>query len=191
MIMSFSNSYKKAMHLILDECGEILDRVDPAQTESFIEMLLSSRRVFFTGVGRVRLSLEAMVKRLAHLGIETHMVGDINEPAMNEEDLLVVGSGSGESIVPVAIAQKAKQLGGKVVHIGSNPSGTIANLADLQVRIPASTKLHLPDEFVSSQPMTSLFEQCLLIYGDTVAALIIEKKGIDVTSLWDTHANLE
>jgi len=189
--MSINDSYKKAMHLILNECGEILDRVDPDQTEAFIEMLLSSRRVFFIGVGRVRLSLEAMAKRFAHLGIETHMVGDINEPAMNEKDLLIVGSGSGESIVPVAIAEKAKQLGGKIVHIGSNPSGTIARLADLQVRIPASTKLHLPDEYVSSQPMTSLFEQCLLIYGDTVAAMIIEKKELDVSALWDTHANLE
>ena len=71
--MSINDSYKKAMHLILNECGEILDRVDPDQTEAFIEMLLSSRRVFFIGVGRVRLSLEAMAKRFAHLGIETHM----------------------------------------------------------------------------------------------------------------------
>ena len=189
--MDFSYSYKEAVSLILNECNEILGRVDTAQTEAFVDMLLSARRVFFIGVGRVCLSLEAMAKRFAHLGIETHMVGDINEPAMNSEDLLVVGSGSGESIVPVAIAKKAKDLGGKIVHIGSNPSGTIAKLADLQVRIPASTKLHLPDEFISTQPMTSLFEQCLFIYGDAVAALIIEKKNLDVSTLWDTHANLE
>ena len=183
--------YDAARKLILSECDEILSKVKPEQTAEFIRMLLEARRVFFIGVGRVELSLEAMAKRFAHLGIETHIVGDINEPAMGPQDLLVVGSGSGESIVPVAIARKAKQIGGKIVHIGSNPSGTVAKLADLQVRIPAATKLALPDEFVSKQPMTSLFEQCLLIYGDTVAAMIIEEKDIDIHGLWDTHANLE
>ena len=110
---------------------------------------------------------------------------------MGREDLLVVGSGSGESIVPVAIARKAKELGGKIVHIGSNPEGTVARMADLQVRIPTATKLGLPDEIQSGQPMTSLFEQCLFLYGDTIAAMIIREKGLDVKSLWDTHANLE
>ena len=183
--------YREAKDLILSEVGEMLSRVDPEQTGAFIDMLLGARRVFFIGVGRVMLALEAMAKRFAHLGIETHVVGDINEPAMGREDLLVVGSGSGESIVPVAIARRAKELGGKIVHIGSNPEGTVARMADLQVRIPAATKLGLPDEMRSGQPMTSLFEQTLFLYGDTVAAMIIHEKGLDVKSLWDTHANLE
>ncbi|MBR5340619.1 MAG: SIS domain-containing protein [Erysipelotrichaceae bacterium] len=191
MVEELKKQYDESIDLILSECKEILSKVDPKETEELIELLCSSRRVFFVGVGRVLLSLEAMAKRLAHLGIETHVVGDINEPAMNEEDLLIVGSGSGESIIPVAIAKKAKEIGGKIVHIGSNPDSTIAKLADLQVRIPAATKLHLPDEYISKQPLTSLFEQCLMIYGDALAALIIRKKGIDVKSLWDTHANLE
>ena len=69
--------------------------------------------------------------------------------------------------------------------------GTVAQLADLQVRIPAQTKLALADEFVSKQAMTSLFEQTLLLYGDAVAAVIIDAKGLDIHALWDTHANLE
>ena len=190
-MFDYTESYKMNKALILKEVNEILDKVDPSLTASFIDMLLSARRVFFIGVGRVMLSMEAMAKRLSHLGIETHVVGDINEPAMGKEDLLVVGSGSGESVVPVAITKRAKEIGGKVVHIGSNPSGTIARMADLQVRIPAATKLNLPDEVKSGQPMTSLFEQCLLIYGDVVSAMIIEKESIDVHVLWDKHANLE
>ena len=189
--MSVEQKYTEACSRILDECTQMLARIDCNQTEQFIEMLCGARRVFFIGVGRVMLSLEAMAKRLAHLGIETHVVGDINEPAFGTEDLLVVASGSGESIVPVAIAKKAKSIGGKIVHIGSNPTGTVAQLADLQVRIPAQTKLALPDEFVSKQAMTSLFEQTLLLYVDAVAAVIIDSKGLDIHALWDTHANLE
>lgn len=188
---SIEHKYAASCRCILEECTEMLSRIDCRQSEQFIELLCDARRVFFIGVGRVMLSLEAMAKRLAHLGIETHVVGDINEPAFGTEDLLVVASGSGESIVPVAIARKAKNIGGKIVHIGSNPTGTVAQLADLQVRIPAQTKLALPDEFHSRQAMTSLFEQTLLLYGDAIAAVIIDEKGLDVHSLWDTHANLE
>ena len=188
---AIDKKYQESCKLILDECTEMLSRIDCNQTEQFIEMLCSARRVFFIGVGRVMLSLEAMAKRLAHLGIQTHVVGDINEPAFGVDDLLVVASGSGESIGPVAIAKKAKSIGGKIVHIGSNPTGTVAQLADLQVRIPAQTKLALADEFQSNQAMTSLFEQTLLLYGDAVAAVIIDAKGLDIHALWDTHANLE
>lgn len=189
--MSIEQKYEAACRCILEECTQMLSRIDPRQTEAFIDLLCGARRVFFIGVGRVMLSLEALAKRLGHLGIETHIVGDINEPSFSKEDLLVVASGSGESIVPVAIAKKAKSIGGKIVHIGSNPIGTVAQLADLQVRIPAQTKLALPDEFRSNQAMTSLFEQTLLLYGDAVAAVIIESRHLDIHTLWDTHANLE
>jgi len=39
--------------------------------------------------------------------------------------------------------------------------------------------------------MTSLFEQTLLLYGDAVARVIVERKALDLTSLWQYHANLE
>ena len=64
-------------------------------------------------------------------------------------------------------------------------------LADYQVRIPVQSKLACPDELRSQQPMTSLFEQTLLLYGDAVARVIVERKALDLTSLWQYHANLE
>ena len=184
-------NYKQISDLVLSELHTSLGAIKEEEVEKLIELVLGARKVFFIGVGRVMLSLEAMAKRLAHLGIKTHVVGDINEPSFGMEDLLVVASGSGESIVPAAIAKKAKSIGGKIVHIGSNPTGTVAQLADLQVRIPAQTKLALADEFQSNQAMTSLFEQALLLYGDAVAAVIIDEKCLDIHALWDTHANLE
>jgi 6-phospho-3-hexuloisomerase len=63
--------------------------------------------------------------------------------------------------------------------------------ADYFVRIPVSTKLNLPNEVPSIQPMTSLFEQSLLLLGDTIALMMIKEKNIDMPSLWQYHANLE
>lgn len=63
--------------------------------------------------------------------------------------------------------------------------------SDLFVKVPVSTKLQLPDEIPSVQPMTSLFEQSLLLLGDTLALMMIREQNIDMPSLWQYHANLE
>lgn len=183
--------YEEAYKVVLDECGRALESVREEDADRFIEMILAADKVFFIGVGRVKLELDALAKRLAHLGVRAHVVGEITEPAMTKRDLLVVGSGSGESLIPVAIARKAKTIGGKVVHIGSNPHSSLEPIADLMVRIPVRTKLYLPDEIISAQPMSSLFEQSLLLFGDVIAKMIVAREQIELNTLWNCHANLE
>lgn len=184
--------YKEAREQIIFEINEALSKVDAKSIDRLIDDILSSDRVFLTGVGRVYLSLQAFAKRLSHLGVEAYCVGDTIERAMTKKSLLIVGSGSGCSIVPVAIAKKAKEFGGKVVHIGSNPNGDVAQYSDYMVRIPTRTRLYLEEEMDSKQPMTSLFEQSLLLLGDAVSMLIIERsQERDLRSLWINHANLE
>lgn len=168
--------YQKAAGVVIGECQTALDKVDAEKTQAFIELVTNVGKVFFIGVGRVKLELEAIAKRFVHLGIDAHIVGDINEPAMTERDVLIVGLGSGESLIPVAIAKKAKSLGGKIVHIGSNANSTLAPIIDLMIRIPVQTKLYLDDEIKSTQPMSSLFEQTLLLWGDAVAGMIVSQK---------------
>ena len=43
----------------------------------------------------------------------------------------------------------------------------------------------------SVQPMSSLFDQVLHIYGDIVSLGIIDKLKINKNKLWKHHANLE
>lgn len=183
--------FSEARSLALDECRTALGRVDDVETEQLLRMIDEAEQVFFVGVGRVLLALQAMCKRFAHLGVRTHYVGEVTEPAITPGDLLIVGSGSGESLFPVAIAGKARKIGAKIAYIGSNRDSAAAGLADAMVRVPVQTKLGLDDELRSRQPMTSLFEQCLFLYGDILAKMFIENKGIDMKGLWRNHANLE
>ena len=189
---SFNEAYNSAREEVLDELGRALASVDPDSLERLADEILKAQQVFLIGVGRVMLSLQCICKRLAHLGISAHCVGDITEPAITDKDLLIVASGSGNSLFPVAIAGKAKsQYHCTIVHIGSNPQGEMSKYADFMVRIPVRTKLNLPDEIDSCQPMTSLFEQSLLLLGDIVAKLLVERQNLDMAGLWRTHANLE
>lgn len=184
-------NYKETTNLVLSELQTSLATVDEQTVEKFIQALDSADQIFFVGVGRVLLSLEAFAKRLAHLGYKTHIVGEITEPAITENDLLIVGSGSGTTLFPAGIAQKAHKIGAKVIHIGSNPNSDLKDIIEFMVRIPVRTKYYLDDEIDSQQPMTSLFEQTLLLFGDTIAKMIIDRKNLDMKLLWKYHANLE
>jgi 6-phospho-3-hexuloisomerase len=177
--------------LIIGEVTRALDHIDPQQISDLINAIMSSDRVFCIAVGRVMLALQALAKRLAHLGISVHCVGDINEPAITANDLLIVASGSGESIIPLAIARKAKTFGAKVAHIGSSPESSLREITNVFVRIPVKTKLNHPDELDTMQAMTTIFDQALYLLGDMMSMIIAEKKCLTHDQLWHYHANLE
>lgn len=184
-------SFQDTKSLILDELKLTLESISNKEVEELIEEIQKAEKVFFVGVGRVLLSLQAIAKRLAHLGIKTIIVGEITEPAITNKDLLIVGSGSGESLFPLMISKKAKELDAKVAHIGSNPKSSMKEYSDFFIRIPVTTKLNLEGEISSKQPMTSLFEQSLLLLGDTIALMMVKEKNIQMHNLWKHHANLE
>lgn len=187
----FANKYNEVTKIVIKEIEAALFGIDLEAANRLVDDIVKADDVFLVGVGRVMLSLQAICKRLTHLGIKAHCVGDITEPAIKKSDLLIVASGSGESIVPVAIAKKAKEFNAKIVHIGSNPNGAVSKYVDYIVRIPTRTRLYLSDEVDSKQIMTSLFEQVLLIFGDIIAKVLVDERNIDLKDLWQYHANLE
>ena len=191
--MTFAEEYAKARVDVIAELDKTLSSIDPAQIERLRDAILKAEQVFFVGVGRVMLALQCVCKRMAHLGVRAHCVGDITEPAITGNDLLIVGSGSGGSLFPLGIAKKARAAvpGVTIVHIGSNPNSEMKDIADFMVRIPVRTKFYLPDEIDSCQPMTTIFDQSVLLLGDVLAKMIIEERHLDMKGLWQYHANLE
>ena len=188
----FAKQYQDTCAGVLDELKRTLDSIDPASVEKLAQAILEADQVFFVVVGRVILSLHCVCMRLAHLGVKAHYVGEITEPAITKNDLLIVGSGSGASLFPLGIAKKARtSVDCKIVHIGSNPNREMRDIADFMVRIPVRTKFYLEDEIDSCQIMTSLFEQSVLLLGDILAKLIVERRQLDMKALWQYHANLE
>lgn len=184
--------YHSSKQIVIQELQSVLQRIDEEQVLELVDKICSADKVFVVGVGRVLLMLQAFVKRLNHLGIHATHVGAIDEPAITDKDVLIVGSGSGESVVPLAIVKVASKYNAYIAHIGSNQQSSMTPYENLFVRIPCQTKLDLKDEIKSEQVMSSLFEQSLLLLADIIAMLVVEKKGIqDVHSLWKQHANLE
>ncbi len=181
---------KDKFELILNELSQTCSQVKEDELNKLADMIIESNKLFTVGVGRVLLAIMSGVKRFNHIGIKAYHVGQIDEPALTEGDLLIVASNSGESIFPVAVTQKAKNLDAKIAYIGSSINSTCAKLADLAVILPTASKLN-SSGIKSKQPMTSLFEQSLLLICDVLAMMIIEKKQLNIEELWENHANLE
>ena len=102
-------SYENNKNLVLSEIEHVFKQIDVDEYNQLLNMICDSEKVFVVGVGRVMLMLQAFAKRLNHLGITANYVGAIDAPAITEKDLLIVGSGSGESVVPLAIMKVAKK----------------------------------------------------------------------------------
>ncbi|WP_392558871.1 6-phospho-3-hexuloisomerase [Orbus mooreae] len=174
---------------IVQELDAVLSSIDAEQINQLISQLLTAEKVFIIGVGRVYVSLSAMAKRLNHLGIKTWMVGDINEPPITDKDLLLVGSGSGESLFPKNIALCAKKYNAKIAHLTSSPQSTIAQMADVVVDFHCNSKSG--NGIATIQPMTTLFEQSLLLFGDLICLELVRQKGLTLEEVAKNHANLE
>src|SRR5699024_8782970 len=119
------SEYIKVQETILNELEKTLNGINQEEVNLLLNEIVNAEKVFFVGVGRVLLSLKSIAKRFAHLGINSVVVGQITEPAITSKDLLIVGSGSGESIYPLKIAEKAQQYNAKIAHIGANSNGSM------------------------------------------------------------------
>jgi 6-phospho-3-hexuloisomerase len=194
--------YLKNTNLIIDEISDILNNIPSSQTQNLINQIIKTNRIFLVAIGRVNLSLQCFGKRLAHLGFKVELVGSLTEKPATKKDLLIVASGSGESLIPLHISRKAKSVGCKILHITSSKKSSIRRIADHVVELKAPTKIiskiktkdSLSDsasKTKSIQPMSTLFDQVLHIYGDIVSVQIIEKLRLNKINLWKNHANLE
>lgn len=174
---------------VVEELSTVFNQLDAGSVEDFINAVLAADKVLVVGVGRVRIALAAFVKRLNHLGIPAWLVGDVNEPPITDRDLLLIGSGSGESIFPKNIAICAKKYGATLAHLTSSPHSSIAEMSDVVVDFHCGSKsgsgIH------SIQPMTTLFEQSLLLFGDMICLQLMRRKGLSVEQVSGQHANLE
>lgn len=175
---------------ILEDIRAVLAGVDEGQYDALVKSILDARRVFVAGAGRSALMIKAFAMRLMHIGIPVYVVGETTTPAAGPGDLLIMGTGSGETATLKAIAAKGEKAGVKLLVITTNPASTLGAKADAVVHLPASVN-HLNRSGSSWQPGGNSFEQSLLLLGDAVACDVAAAAGKDLSGALTLHANLE
>tara|TARA_R110002049_G_scaffold2743_2_gene20937 strand:- start:11723 stop:12262 length:540 start_codon:yes stop_codon:yes gene_type:complete len=174
---------------ILSKLSSVLKDTDEKFTERVISTIDSAEKIFITGAGRSGLVARFFVMRLMHCGYQVYLVGETVTPSLKKDDLLIVvsGSGSTESLLP--LARKAKALGAPVALITMKSESAIGNVADIV--LPMGNLNSSSFDAPSSMPMGTVFELSTLVFLESVIADVVKLKGIKEDYMRELHANLE
>ncbi|XJZ27269.1 6-phospho-3-hexuloisomerase [Bacillota bacterium Lsc_1132] len=176
---------------IIKELSRSVPLISDAEAEELLNGILESKKIFVAGAGRSGFMAKSFAMRMMHMGIDSYVIGETVTPNFDKDDLLIIGSGSGETKSLVSIAEKAKNIGGKIATVTIFPESTIGRLSDITIKIPGSPKDQSDGDYKTIQPMGSLFEQTLLLFYDALILRFMEKKGLDTNKMYGRHANLE
>lgn len=183
---------KVLFETILQELRGTLSQAEEGAIEVFLDRITRANRLFLAGTGRSGFMVRSFAVRLMHLGFTTYVAGETVTPSLQAGDLLILGSGSGETGSLQVMAQKARKLGVPIALVTASPQSSIGRLADLVVSLPAPTPKASSAQAPSSiQPMGTLFEQSLLLLFDLMVLRLMERKGIGPQAMFARHANLE
>ena len=186
-------SVKENTAKILLELTNNLQYEDDQQLDAFIDAIMHAKHIFLAGAGRSGTAVRAFANRLVHLGLSVSMVGEIANPHSREGDLLIIGSGSGETESLIAMSAKAKKNGVKIALVTMDPYSTIGQSADVTVVLPGvSPKLiNAGMNITSIQPGGSAFEQIQFLTYDGVIMELMKKMNETSDTMFSRHADLE
>ena len=177
---------------MLQEVAETLQAVDEAELAALRHALRSMPRIFIAGRGRSGLQMEAFAMRLMHVGLTVHVVDGVTTPAVEKGDLLLIGSGSGQTPSLVRFAETAAGVGATVALITTAASSPIGQAASMVVHLSAPTpKVAGSDLSTSVQPLGSRFELSLGMLLDGLVLLLMDDLGVSAEKMFARHANLE
>ncbi len=158
--------------------------------EKVVLMQKAGQMIFLYGAGRSGFICRCFAQRLMHLGIKSCFISDAVTPAFTAKDLLIIMSGSGETTSPVALAQKAKKIGGTLVCLTSNPDSSIGMLSDITVVVKGKSKDVATTE-ESLAPYTSLFDISCLSLFDALGGALMVRLGQTEKDIDGRHATVE
>ena len=186
--------FNATINEVIENLHKNNELIDFEKIEQLLELLIRSytnnKMVFIYGAGRSGFIGRTFTQRLMHLGFKACFVSDTVTYRYKANEILIIISGSGETTSPLAIAKKAKEIGGKIVLLTANPLSSIAKLSDLIIQIEGKSK----DKATESQtlaPYTSLFDISTLAILDTIGGIIMKILGVSENEIDKRHASIE
>ncbi|MBI0583063.1 MAG: SIS domain-containing protein [Methanomassiliicoccus sp.] len=161
-----------------------LSRVDPGAVEEAIRAFSEARKIFIYGVGRSGLVGQAFAVRLVQIGFDVHFVGDMTTPFVDEHDLAVIVSNTGETMSAVQTANIVRRVGAKVVAVTSNPNSKLSHASSIILEVGQSKD----EQKKRLAPLGTIFEDAALVMFDSIVPLIMERMDQNEASLRRRHA---
>lgn len=188
---------------LLGRVKTVLSKIDSRSYSQFTKNIISADKIFVVGTGRSGLVGKFLCMRLVHIGKAAYTVGETTTPRIEEGNLLVALTASGNTVIVNNCVSVAKESKARVNLITSNPSSDIYDLADCVVRLERRLDLNgrmkyekvLRDrereEKVNVMPMGTMFELSSLMFLESVVGQIILDLNIQENEMKMRHTNLE
>lgn len=181
-----------SLRMVLAEISNAIEKTHLEGYSDFLGIIeKDGSKIVCTGAGRVGLAMRGFAMRLSHLGIDAHFLGETIVPQTGPGDLLIVGSGSGSTGSILKLVEIAKSKGIRIALVTSTESSPMRSLADASVVLNTPNKSRETFQALSVQPMTTLFEQTLSIFLDSVVLDLMAKFGETSESMWGRHNVIE
>ena len=177
------------LKIILSEIESVFKQSDNELLDVFISEITKANKIVCVGAGRVGLAMRGFSMRLTHLGYQAHYWGETNVPKLDSRDLLIIGSGSGETRTILKIAEIAKKEEIPILLVTSKTHSSIMSLANVGLTIGNGSGV--AETVNSIQPMTTLFEQCISLYLDSIVIKLMKSTLQNSKDLENRHNVLE
>lgn len=176
---------------ILEELYNSMNTEEVEDYSDVCRMIEMSDRIFLAGAGRTGYIMRCFSMRLMQAGFQVYWIGDNNTCSAREGDLLIIGSGSGETGSLCVFAEKAAALHVKRIVFTARKMSRLGRVAELTKILNADIKYDSDGEKLSIQPMGTLFEEKLFIVLEAVVLKLMERNHIEEKDMQQRHANLE
>jgi len=175
---------KEPTSYVLDEVRRAIERVDENLIDEIVEILATANKIFIYGVGRSGLVGEAFAARLVQIGLNVHFVGDTTTPIVEEEDLVLIISNTGETMSAVQTANIVRRIGATVVSITGSAHSKLGIASNLVL------ELVQPRDDLKKRmaPLGTIFELSSMVMLDSMVPLLMTRLDQDEASLRRRHA---
>jgi len=189
-----------SMNLIAEHIKKVASNLDTGSVTSLVNGIMGSQRIFLMGAGRSGLAAKAFAMRLMHMGFNVYVVGETTTPAVQEDDLVIAVSGSGETSSIASLGAIAKKIGSKLATVTSNKDSTLGKISDIVVIVPGRTKEDTNYEdyherrmvgYPQLAPLGTIFEISALVFLDAVISELMVRTGASEAELKKRHTVFE
>lgn len=170
---------------------EILTNIPQEQIDAMCKAIMAAKRIYIAGWGRAGNVTRILAMNCSQIGLKAYVVGDNPTPSIHEGDLLIIGSGSGETATMIEIAKQCKAHGATLGLISGSANSTIGKLADVNIeieRIGAKTKEEKDNAGVA---FVRSYYQVVVMLVDCITSYIMDEQGWTNERISYYHNNLE
>ncbi|VVB86904.1 3-hexulose-6-phosphate isomerase [uncultured archaeon] len=189
-----------SMNFIADHIKKVASELDKGSVTDLVTGIMGSKKIFLMGAGRSGLASRAFAMRLMHMGFNVYVVGETTTPAVQQDDLVIAVSGSGETPSIANLGGIAKKIGSKLATITSNKDSTLGRISDIVVIVPGRPKEDVIYEdyherrmigYPQLAPLGTIFEISALVFLDAVISEMMVRTGASEAELKKRHTVFE